>query len=302
MSCINPIRIKNPRYEGIPPDQWYILYPEFKPESGILPIDYYIDVPCCKCHECAKSKRASWVFRLREEYRTHYPALFITLTFDDKYYNQFFPDNKYHNKPLSLFLDRFRKKYGKQVRHFFIGEFGEDTGRFHYHGIFFNIDYIDVNDLNDLWKYGYTWIGYCSDITINYITKYIIKSTDLNRKIPRIMASPGIGLSFIDSEDGKYLFNREKPLDKIESLTRTYPIPRYIKLKSISEKDRRILYSDYLRDPDSVVYVQGEPYKRNSKQLSKARLRLLETRKNQGFIIPRKNKTENKIQQIYGEH
>lgn len=302
MSCINPIRIKNPRYEGIPPDQWYVLYPEFKPDSGILPIDYYIDVPCGNCHECASSKRYSWVFRLKEEYRNNPQALFITLTFNDFYYNKYFPDGNITNKPLSLFLDRFRKKYGKQIRHFFIGEFGKDNNRFHYHGLFFGIDYLDVDELNYIWKYGFTWVGYCNEKTINYVTKYIVKSVDLEYKIPRIMASPGIGASYINSPDGQYLFNRQVPLNSIVTSHHILPIPRYIKNKGISEANRRLLFRDYLLNPNSIEIIGGEKYPRNSIIAAKARENLKLTRQQQGFILPKKTTKKSKLNTTYGDY
>ena len=98
------------------------------------PPDYYLEVPCGYCHSCQKSYNNQYRIRLLYELRK-YPSgtcLFVTLTFDDDNLKKFSKDT---NKAVRLFLDRLRKDYGKQIRHWFVCEFGTLYGRPHYHGI-----------------------------------------------------------------------------------------------------------------------------------------------------------------------
>ena len=90
------------------------------------PPDYILEVPCGYCHSCQKSYNNQYRIRLLYELRK-YPSgtcLFVTLTFDDDNLKKFSKDT---NKAVRLFLDRLRKDYGKQIRHWFVCEFGTFT-------------------------------------------------------------------------------------------------------------------------------------------------------------------------------
>ena len=95
---------------------------------------------------------------------------FITLTYDDAHlpYNQ-----SLSVRDFQLFMKRLRKEFGSGVRFFHCGEYGEKTGRPHYHAILFNCDFKDKKihtvrnghrvyvsqQLNDIWGNGLTEIG-----------------------------------------------------------------------------------------------------------------------------------------------
>ena len=69
-------------------------------------------------------------------------------------------------------LERIRKKTKKSIRHWFITELGEITGRIHLHGICWgNPDLVKEN-----WKYGFVFQGnMCNEKTVNYVVKYMLK-------------------------------------------------------------------------------------------------------------------------------
>lgn len=177
------------------------------------PPDYLIEVPCGFCASCQKSSNSQYRFRLLWEIQ-RYPVgscLFVTLTFDDHYLDVFKAD---YNRAVRLFLDRARKMFGKQIRHWFIGEFGTLHGRPHYHGILFGVPEAlstvysvdhpgDHPVLRSLWKYGFVFVGYVNDKTCSYITKYLTKSINGKKIRPRVISSFGIGANYLDSQEAK---------------------------------------------------------------------------------------------------
>ena len=120
-------------------------------------------------------------------------------------------DNAIATRAVRLFLERWRKKYKKSVRHWLVTELGHGTTEhLHLHGI---IWCDDVNEIEKIWGYGYVWKGnivngklenYVSARTVNYIVKYITKvdSQHMNFKC-KVLCSAGIGKGFIDSGHDK---------------------------------------------------------------------------------------------------
>ncbi len=104
---------------------------------------------------------------------------------------------------MRRFLERWRKKYKKSVRHWLVTELGQTkTERIHIHGLIWSNE---VEDIKKIWKYGNVWIGdYVNNKTINYIVKYInkvdVKHKEYNSKI---MTSAGIGSGYMKREDSK---------------------------------------------------------------------------------------------------
>lgn len=259
MSCLNPIRIKNPRYIGVPADQ----LPEFSPiltASGeILPIDYWIDIPCGKCILCQRKRQQEWRIRLSHEFEQNHPALFITLTFNDDYLVKFIQDP---GKAVSLFLDRLRKSDIK-CRYFIIPELGDQTNRIHFHGILFGIDYIDQSLLNSLWKYGHTWIGYVNEKTISYVTKYVLKPTDQElkssgiKKMPRIRCSKNLGIGYLTESRINLHHSSDLPVHLLSS-SKPMPLPRYYFNKLFDRKDKDIITYKNSITPRKYVFMNHE--------------------------------------------
>ena len=253
----------------------------YKQEYGLPLPDLYIEVPCGKCHSCVRSKMNGWRLRLIAELKQWSFSVFITLTFDDSMMERFRDDP---NKAVRLFLDRMRKNVGNGIKHFIIGEYGEKTGRFHYHGILFGVPRnFDVNQVEKLWKYGFVYLGWCNERTIHYITKYITK-VDYNKNhkkankqdIPRIIVSHGIGSSFVD-------YARNEPMKKdlkpflITGKGAKIPLPRYVKAKLYSEQDNiNMRIFQYLKPFERYLngkkYTESCEYYRDLKEFSKAQI------------------------------
>lgn len=194
--------------------------------------------------------------RLLYELREFPNSIFVTLTFDEPSLCRF-KDNP--NKSLSLFLDRVRKKYGKQVRHWFVSEYGKKRGRLHYHGILFDID-INNDDLESLWQYGNTFVGYANDVTARYIVKYLTKDdTKGVKKPPRVISSKGIGSSFLDTHDCKLLQKQLATSFTINGYK--VPLPRYYLDKMYNEREKELISYYLYMESEMTYYLNGREYK-----------------------------------------
>ena len=180
----------------------------------------YVPVGCQKCYECRKQKARNWAVRLTEELRENRNAIFVTLTFSDESLDELslkiaqkdgvFPegyegDNLIAKTAVRYFLERWRKKTKKSVKHWLVPELGANkwyTERLHLHGILWTKD---IELLGDKWKYGYIYVGdYCNERSINYAVKYFHKSDKRHPGFtPKILCSPGIGRAFLDKQDSE---------------------------------------------------------------------------------------------------
>ena len=118
-------------------------------------------IPCGQCIGCRIQKRQDWATRIEMEAKT-WPkesVWFVTLTYDNEHIpgvnhetgevvrgamylrRKKEPDLAINQtlwyEDIQNFLKRLRKAYSGQLRYFVAGEYGEKTGRPHYHMILF---------------------------------------------------------------------------------------------------------------------------------------------------------------------
>ena len=119
----------------------------------------------------------------------HEESCFITLTMNNEYLET--RENPYSldKSEFQRFMKRLRKRYGKQIRYFHCGEYGEKNSRPHYHAIIFGMDFEDkqlfsVRDeirlytsetLAELWPYGFVTIGSVTMESCAYVARYVCK-------------------------------------------------------------------------------------------------------------------------------
>lgn len=256
--CLYPRIIRNPKYK------------RNKKNGGVIPAVrdkriQYIPIGCQTCIECRKQKSREWLTRLQEDIKEHRNGKFVTLTYSTESIKKLFrenpewkkkkgyePDYLMVTRSVRLFLERWRKKFKKSLRHWLITELGDGTTEhIHLHGIVWTDD---IESLEEIWGYGYVWKGYqvngklqnyVSERTINYITKYVTKvdPTHLNFK-PQILCSPGIGRRYATSghiKQNKY--NGNKTIEYYRTSTgHKIAMPIYWRNKIYSEFEREELW------------------------------------------------------------
>ena len=166
-------------------------------------------VPCGKCLECRSLVQNDWCIRLSYEinmfYRNGGIGVFLTFTYNDDNLPVFAPLNQpcFRHDDVLKFLDRInlymQRTYGAYMyKYFFCSEYGKNTQRPHYHGLFLlkhGVDWFSfVEKCRELWSEhgfmfpkfdGHQYVdndGLCVSPTLqngaasaNYVSKYITK-------------------------------------------------------------------------------------------------------------------------------
>lgn len=226
-----------------------------------------VPVGCGKCMECRKQKAREWQVRLHEEIRDSEKGIFVTLTFSDESIielgtgeplNGYDLDNEIARKGVRRFLERWRKKYGKSVRHWLVTELGQnETERIHLHGLIWTDKGNEM--IEHHWKYGYCHFGsYVNGETVNYIVKYINKADEKHKEYKsRIFTSSGIGAGYLDRWDSSRNKYKGKKTNE-EYVTRSgkrLALPIYYRNKLYSDEEKELLWIQKL--DEEVRWVNG---------------------------------------------
>lgn len=92
-------------------------------------------VPCGKCTQCRIRRASEWALRATHELLYHQNSCFVRLSYD----NEHLPADLAVNKnTLQLYFKRLRKR-GFSIKYLACGEYGEQTGRAHYHAVIYGI-------------------------------------------------------------------------------------------------------------------------------------------------------------------
>jgi len=265
--CLYPKLIQNRKYIAN------------KKNGGVIPPVsdlrvLYVPAGCGKCMECKKQKSREWNVRLQEEIRHNNKGKFVTLTFSNESIKELTKeikglegynlDNEIATLAVRRFLERWRKKYKKSVRHWLVTELGGNgTENIHLHGILWTEE--SAKTIDKIWKYGYTWVGdknnggYVNERTVNYITKYVTK-TDLKHSQynSKILCSQGIGKGYTERLDSKLnKYNGEKTKETYTTKQGTkLAMPIYYRNKIYTEEEREKLWIQKLDKEER--YVCGE--------------------------------------------
>lgn len=278
MPCLNPLTIKNPRY----------LPSKKNGYNPPIPIDnrlYYLQVPCGKCIECRRRRASDWRFRLHNEYRYNPQSrfYFVTLTLSDDGLKRLLSQVDFEDgifsykilviKAVRLFLERYRKKYGRSLRHLFVSELGEENGRIHIHGIIVapntkmkfhhfrkGIPVYRSPEFDNLWNYGFTYIEGCAERCISYVLKYIMKKDEKHPDfVSTLLVSPGLGKEYVN-KCGSWHRSGEFKWFCVSSSGWKIAMPRYYKEKIFDERERLMRSLMLLDDPPPPVF-HGREFK-----------------------------------------
>jgi hypothetical protein len=259
--CLYPRLIKNKKYTPT------------KKNGGVVPpiMDnrvLAVPIGCNKCIECKKQKARQWQVRMNEELRTNTQATFVTLTFSNEEYTKlskevtttggYEHDNEIATLATRRFLERWRKKTKKSIKHWLITEIGgERYEKIHLHGIIWSKD---EKEIKEKWKYGFVYIGeYVNEETIGYITKYVNKIDQKHKSYnSKILCSPGIGKNYINRTDSQKNKYKEGKTDETYK-TRTgikLNLPIYYRNQIYTEEEKEKLWLEKLDKNER--YVCGE--------------------------------------------
>ena len=288
--CLYPREMKNKRYEPTKKNGGNVpSCPDDRLRS--------VPVPCGNCKECRKKKKQEWMVRLSEDIKHHKNGKFVTLTFNNeklleheklvsKQIQGYERENKAVSIAMTRFLERWRKTYGKSVRHCLITELGHrNTERIHLHGFIWTDE--DGSEIARHWKngditigekkyyvkniserktevkIGYGTEGYVNEKSVNYITKYINK-LDKDHKYykSKMYISNGIGKGYEDSiQFINNMYRGKKGEDTIETYTTRkgvkVSLPKYYREKLYTERQREQLWINKLNL--NIRYVNKTP-------------------------------------------
>lgn len=270
--CLYPRIIRNRKYTATKKNGGIVPAPPIiKDENGNEWYDervMWVAVGCQKCMECKKQKARGWQVRLMEEVRNDCTGIFVTLTFSNESIYKLNKDiEKLGNKDLTgynrdnaiakigvrKFLERWRKKYGKSVKHWLVTELGhEGTENIHMHGIIWTDK--SGEEIKERWGYGFGWMGdehngYVNEQTINYIIKYTNKiDKDHEEYNPIVLTSAGIGKSYLDREDAKKNRYNKKGTKEVYTTQQGFKIalPTYYRNHIYSEEEKEKLWTEKL--------------------------------------------------------
>lgn len=155
--CLNPIRVKN--------NSTYKV-------SSIMP--FFHEVPCGKCHECRQYVKNDWLTRISFELDSLYKrggfGVFLTFSYNDlclpiyKDKDSDFEFPCFNHSDVTTFLNRLKVSINRlfgpsSYKYFFTSEYGKNTRRPHYHGMFFLERHVDlfqfVETCRKCWTYGF---------------------------------------------------------------------------------------------------------------------------------------------------
>ena len=150
--------------------------------------DRLITLPCGKCFGCRLEYSRQWAIRCVHEAQLHEKNAFITLTYNQENLPE---DKSISKKELSNFYKRLRKNTGAIFKHYSCGEYGDKSGRAHYHGLIFGYDFPDKRlvkytksgdplyrseILEKAWQNkGHVYIGSVTFESAAYVARYIMK-------------------------------------------------------------------------------------------------------------------------------
>lgn len=184
MSCASPITVKHPK-------------------KG------FVRVPCGFCRLCRISRQSEWSNRLRFEQikseRLGYGNAFVLLSYDDDH----LPSGGVSKVDCQNFLKRVRRNldyynvyHRPDFKYFLVSEYGDNTGRAHYHVLFLGIDYTSPV-FRHSWSSGFVFSRPLLAGGIRYVLKYLEKCQPapsersvygrLGLQVPFRLMSKGLG-------------------------------------------------------------------------------------------------------------
>lgn len=243
-------------------------------------------VPCGQCMPCRFNRRRVWTHRLLLEAQLHEHSTFVTLTYDDAHLP--LADNGMPTlvpRDLQLFMKRIRANYGRKLRFYGVGEYGDQSARPHYHLALFGYPVCEVGrtvmvredpvpvccDVCRLvwksWAKGGVLLGTLtrdsSQYIAGYVTKKMTSATDYrlegrHPEFARMSNRPGIGADYVPVvSDSLKVHNFHHLIDDVPTSLahggKLLPLGRYLRRKL-----RKALYGSEDSPPHVLEKLRQE--------------------------------------------
>lgn len=220
--------------------------------------------PCGQCLPCRVNRRRMWAHRIMLEATQHSSSVFVTLTYDDEHLPE---DGSLRPRDLQLWLKRLRKFMAPtKIRFYAVGEYGDETGRPHYHAVLFGFPSCSsfgtvynrsgccdsCRVVRDTWGKGRIHVGVLEKDSAGYVCGYVVKKMTkaddvrLNGRHPefaRQSRMPGIGRDAM-FEVADRLMKYELNVNDIFTLRhgpKQMPLGRYLRMKLAEMSDQEIV-------------------------------------------------------------
>lgn len=212
---------------------------------------------CGQCMPCRVQRRRLWTARLMLEAHKHEHSLFVTLTYKPEEYPK---DGSVSVSELQDFFKRLRERVKpRRFRYYGVGEYGDVSGRAHYHVALFGLSSADSDEIKLAWGKGLVHIGTLTPESASYIVSYVVKRMTKKEDVrldgrkpefarmslgrgndpdPRFRGGIGVGAAadfgdaILNRETGEYvgLVDGDVP-SFFKWQGRSYPLGRYIRRK-----------------------------------------------------------------------
>lgn len=247
-------------------------------------VDGVFPAGCMKCLPCRINRRREWSHRILLESFKHGDSCFVTLTYDDDHCPGSLQKSHYQT-----WLKRLRKVLAPQkIRYFIAGEYGEESGRPHFHAAVFGLSALVAGGVDgregvvkQCWPFGYTFVGTLTWESAQYIAGYLTKKAvddeQSVRAFSRMSLRPGIGRPAVEdiakslsSVSGSAFIrdNGDVP-SALRHARRMLPLGRYLRRELRGElglsKDtpevfkalQALRQADQAREERSALYKEG---------------------------------------------
>lgn len=135
---------------------------------------------CGRCTSCRIRKRQAWTCRLILEAGTHLVSSFVTFTYNNDHVpfergEDGAPVVSLRKRHVQLLHKRLRRA-GHRLRFFTVGEYGNRTGRPHYHSLYFGLDTDTLSTaLRATWEHGHVDVKSLINKQCAYAARYTVK-------------------------------------------------------------------------------------------------------------------------------
>lgn len=137
------------------------------------------EFPCGACLPCSYNRRRMWTTRIVLESLCHQHNAFITLTYADIPRGHHGPPAPYvvslDASHLRGFWKSLRFHSGLRLRYFAVGEYGDKSGRAHFHAAVFGLPATCADVVQKAWPWGTVQVGSLTQESAQYVAGYVCK-------------------------------------------------------------------------------------------------------------------------------